>query len=329
METSSTKETPIKTDHHVLVECKISRKLANTVKQDILVTDLMKSLPARINKSFKPTQINPAKSHLKKMEKDGEDNIHILFSVEADVSEIDLLKAHPDVVDVWSDAEVGLTDAADQWCPGDDRRNPGLPGQAGTLEEIIELLDVARLWLGRHDDTPPRDGRILTGNNIVVGVVDGGITANGRATTFPSLGGIDNVIGGWAPEGSPEWGTVSFGINDHGNAMSRLVQAVAPECDLLDMRIWGPTASMPVRLSYAIQAYRWAIETFLHGYNDDTQHLHRGTPHILTNSWALFSRAYVFDDYPRNMDHPFTRIVIEAIDTGILVVFCAGNCGVV
>lgn len=327
METSSQQETTAN-NNHVLVECKISRRLTTAVRPDRLASDLMDALPARINRRFQPVPIKPSKGQLKKMEEDGEDNIHFLFSAEADASEIEQLKSHPDVVDVWSDAEVEQTDAPDQWCPGDDTRNPDRPRHFGTLEEIIDLLDVARLLPGRPDETPPRDGRILTGNNIVVGVVDGGITATGRATVAPALGTVDGVIGGWTPEGAEAWGTASYGINDHGNAMATLVKAVAPRCDLLDMRIWnGPVLHAPTRTSNAIQAYRWAIETYLNGYEDETQHLHRGTPHILTNSWAVFWRGTLRDDYPRNMDHPFTRMVVEAIDTGIMVVFCAGNCG--
>jgi serine protease AprX len=51
-----------------------------------------------------------------------------------------------------------------------------------------------------------------------------------------------------------------------------------------------------------------------------------GTPHIITNSWGYFQRNWD-EDYNTNTDHRFTRVVIEAIDEGIIVLFAEGNGG--
>ena len=40
----------------------------------------------------------------------------------------------------------------------------------------------------------------------------------------------------------------------------------------------------------------------------------------------MYQKAWAFD-YATNHEHPFTKKAVEAIDTGIIVTFAAGNCG--
>jgi len=90
---------------------------------------------------------------------------------------------------------------------------------------------------------------------------------------------------------------------------------MSPDAQLYDFRISGAGGS-PGTISRALQAFQWAIN----------RHRVDGTPQVLTNSWGIFQESWD-PSYARNVNHPFTRKVVEAIDQGILVLFAAGNCG--
>jgi hypothetical protein len=100
----------------------------------------------------------------------------------------------------------------------------------------------------------------------------------------------------------------------------------APDAVLYDLGIakakpLGPNDISTV--SGALQAYDWALQRF----KTD------GTPQVLSNSWGLYHQSW--DPFPpgdpgnytHNLNHPFTRKVVEVMNAGILVVFAAGNCG--
>ncbi len=173
------------------------------------------------------------------------------------------------------------------------------PGTAkGTIADVARYLGVDGIW-----------SRGIDGDQIVVGVVDGGIRATGRTIKQGESGPeLDRVIGGW-PVAS--WGTTAAGWGDHGMMCGTDVRGMAPKTLLYDLRISDGDA-----LSDALSAFQWAID----------RHRADGTPHVLTNSWGMFQESWA-PDYTRNPDHPFTRKVLEAIDEGIIVLFAAGNCG--
>jgi serine protease AprX len=62
--------------------------------------------------------------------------------------------------------------------------------------------------------------------------------------------------------------------------------------------------------------FQWAID----------RHSSGNQPLILSNSWGIYQESWA-PDYARNVNHPFTRKVKEAVKQGIIVLFAAGNCG--
>lgn len=218
-------------------------------------------------------------------------------------SDIEKLEARPNVVKVWKDTQIEpfrkrsrsleLTQATAA-CPISPCDCS--PGTAkGTIASVAKFLGVKQIW-----DCG------IKGQGIVIGIVDGGITAKGRV----SGGTIPNVIGGWP---TSDWGKIAD-WSGHGNMTGTDTLGMAPEANLYDFRI--ATSSLSGVISNAIQSFQWAIN----------QHKKDGTPQILSNSWGIFQKAWD-PDYATNPNHPFTRKVVEAINEGIIVLFAAGNCG--
>jgi serine protease AprX len=219
------------------------------------------------------------------------------------------LEAQPNVVKVWKDTPIAhfsvetLERAMEQKkmvkervstalgdCPippcDCDPRTP-----KGAIADVASYLGVDQIWAAGY-----------RGSGIVVGIVDGGITAQGRVTG----GTIPNVIGGWPSD----WGTVA-NWGGHGNMTSTDALGMAPDSRIYDIRISDGDA-----ISNAISGFDWAI----------AQHRTDGTPQILSNSWGIFQETWDAV-YARDPNHPFTRKVVEALNEGILVLFAAGNCG--
>lgn len=248
------------------------------------------------DRSFLPVPIKPTNAQRLSMNLSNEDNQHLLVRARYLSEEQKAIAlSNPDVVAIWSDAVVEPFVCPIPPCDC----SPGSP--RGNLTDVANFLGVTTL----------RE-KGLSGQNIVVGVVDGGITAQGR----PVVPGesptklIRNVIGGWPSD----WGTTGRGWNYHGNMCATDVLGMAPESRVYDLRIASP--NVPGMLSNAISAYRWAIN----------QYNVTGTPQILSNSWGMYQPEWA-PDYVNDPGHPFSRIVAEAIDAGIIVLFAAGNCG--
>ena len=227
-----------------------------------------------------------------------------------------LLRARPEVAGVWPDTPIApfpgpgkpstlnvipAPSPAAAACPIPPCDcDPATP--KGTIADVATYLGVDRIWSAG-----------VRGAGMVVGVVDGGITAVGR-TLKPGEGPrrISRVIGGWP---TADWGTEASKWGEHGNMCSTDVLGMAPDAQIYDLRVSG-TGGSPGTISRALQAFNWAI----------TQHRTNGTPQVLTNSWGIFQESWD-PTYARDPNHPFTRKVVEAINEGILVLFAAGNCG--
>ena len=177
-----------------------------------------------------------------------------------------------------------------------------------TAMTVAQHLGVTQIWRAGY-----------TGRGLVVGVVDGGITAHGRPTAFgawpaiPQSPAVGEVVGGWPVD---SWGTTAEGWGQHGNMIAFDVQAMAPEAELWDIRIFEPGAAFEDYVAQAVGGYQLAI----------AHYRAHGVPQVLVNSWGLYDSGrgpdYAFD--------PASEIAVQveaAIDAGILVLFAAGNCG--
>lgn len=227
--------------------------------------------------------------------------------------EMHALRERPEVAGVWRDTPISPF-------PGFGDPQPTLQGNGsamnscpippcdcepatpkGDLADVAQYLGVDQIW---------NSG--FRGAGIVVGVLDSGITAQGRPVKpGETHRRIPRVINGWPSD----WGTESGKWGEHGNMCATDVLGMAPEAQLYDLRIAGSGGS-PGTISRALQAFNWALSQF----RTD------GTPQILTNSWGIFQEAWD-NTYARNPNHPFTRKVVEAINEGMIVLFAAGNCG--
>jgi len=236
---------------------------------------------------------------------------YIVRGTVADEAEIEALRRRPDVVDVIPDTPIAPFAAMDPMPDVELNESAGVcaippcdcgPGTPkGTMADVAAYLGVNQVWSAG-----------FRGTGMVVGVLDSGITAQGRPVkSGETTRRIGRVIGGWPAD----WGTESSKWGDHGNMCATDVLGMSPEAQLYDLRIAGSGGS-PGTISRALQAFQWAID----------RHRVDGTPHVLTNSWGIFQETWDAT-YARNPNHPFTRKVVEAINEGILVLFAAGNCG--
>jgi len=227
------------------------------------------------------------------------------------------LEQRPDVVRIWKDTLIAPF-APTMTAPDTDaeltvqvRPTPGFatcpigtcdctPGTAkGTIADVAAYLGVDQIWSAGY-----------RGAGIVIGIVDGGITAVGRPVKPAEAGTpqVGRVIGGW-PTG--DWGTTAAAWGNHGNMTSTDALGMAPDAKIYDIRISDGSF-----ISSALAGFQWAID----------QHKANGTPQVLSNSWGIFQQSWDAA-YATDPNHPFTRKVVEALDEGILVLFAAGNCG--
>jgi subtilisin family serine protease len=262
----------------------------------------------QLDESYTPIPVEPSPEMVALF---GADEAVVVVRGQIEANQIAALEAQPNVVKVYQDAPIApfasqlleknsatlvQPTAPTAACPiGTCDCDPATA--KGTIAEVAAYLGVDQIWAAGY-----------RGEGIVVAVVDGGITAEGR----PVIPGetsrrIPRVIGGWP---TADWGTQAASWGEHGNMCATDVLGMAPQAQIYDIRLSGDA------ISAALAGFQWAIE----------QHRIDGTPQILTNSWGIFQESWD-RVYARDPNHPFTRKVVEAINEGILVLFAAGNCG--
>lgn len=214
---------------------------------------------------------------------------------------IEELRRLAGVVAVWRDTPISPFRTRDlPLAPGPIQPCDCNTSAKGGIAEVRDLLRVNPVHAAGFD-----------GADVTIGVVDTGITAEGRPVKpGETPRRIPRVVGGW-PETS--WGTETRS-GEHGNMCATDVLSMAPMAEIYDLRI--SAGGLPGTISNALAAFQWAIN----------RHRSNGKPHILTNSWGIYQEAQD-PSYATDPNHIFTRQVLEAIDEGILVLFAAGNCG--
>jgi serine protease AprX len=169
----------------------------------------------------------------------------------------------------------------------------------GCLLDVAAAVGADHLW---------RDG--INGEGTVIGIVDGGILAEGRMdANLPGL--VPHVIGGWPTE---NWGTIAD-WQRHGNMVAIDALGIAPKASLYDIRV-STGATDIGHISNVIAGIHWAIEKYRN----------TGAPQILCCGWGVYQQSQDLV-YATNLQHPLTRKIVEAIDEGIIVLFAAGNGG--
>jgi serine protease AprX len=282
----------------VLVELRISQDLGAEVALRAAAETPIASL--QLDETYAPVPVAPAPDQALHLARANDQVVVVRATVDA--ADLEALQARPDVVAVHRDAPIAPFAApASVTAPAaalatvcDTRR------AVGDLPAVAEHLAATELW-----------NRGLRGTGVVIGIVDGGITAKGRTARAGETPRIDRVVGGW-PEAS--WGTTAAAWGEHGNMTATDALGLAPDAQLLDIRI--SDASGGGAVSNALAGIDWALTRFRA----------TGTPQILSNSWGIYQAGWE-PGYARDPQHPFTRKVVEAIDAGMLVLFAAGNCG--
>lgn len=234
----------------------------------------------------------------------------------AHANDIQRLKADPNVVAIWIDTPIAPfagPDPAVQLKPMSRPIRHSCPAPPcdcdhtipkGSMADVAKYLSATELWAMGY-----------RGQGMVIGIVDGGITAHGRPIK-PSEGKkprtVPQVIGGWPDH---DWGTEASQWEEHGNMCATDALGIAPDARILDLRISDP-AGIQATIGRALQCFEWAME----------RHRQDGTPQVLSNSWGIYLRAWD-QTYASDPNHVFTRKVREAIAQGIIVLFATGNCG--
>ena len=172
-----------------------------------------------IDPDFSPVPVRPSNTQRMEMLAANEDNEHIVVKASLTDAQRQEAMANPNVVEIWSNPII--EPIACPIAPCDCAS--GTP--KGTIADVANYLGVNQIWsAGRR------------GEGIVVGVVDGGITATGRplASGEAPAHTINNVIGGWP---TATWGTRGASWSYHANMCSTDVLGMAPNCRLYDLRI--------------------------------------------------------------------------------------------
>lgn len=249
----------------------------------------------QLDENFKPIvmQQEPGKNSAELFSAPGHENSTFVIRGMIPENQIEALKKMENVIDVYPNPKGIIAPMAD---PVDC--NPLQP--KGDLVEVARFLGTNKLW---------EQG--IKGDNIVIGIVDSGITAEGRANPREwSIPFVKQAIGGFRED----WGKFTDIELKHGNMTATDALGIAPNAKIYDLRIFSKNGIEESFLDIVFQAYDWAIQQFRRN----------GTPQILSNSWGFIGAFPGVTDNPR---HPMNRKVLEAINTGIMVLFSAGNCG--
>jgi hypothetical protein len=196
---------------------------------------------------------------------------------------------------------------ADHWCPG--RANLASFGDRRLARRVMRADALA-------------DAGLL-GQSVNVVIIDEGLDV-GLIPPANWGGGLDHFIdvdlvipAGSAPPTS------------HGMMIARSVLDLAPQARLYDVPAI-PTATPP-NIDVFISAVQAAWASLLTEIAARQGTAEWSGPWVLVNAWGIFdTRSDPTGSYTRNTQpggHAFINLVTQAVESGLDVVFAAGNCG--
>lgn len=195
---------------------------------------------------------------------------------------------------------------ADHWCPS-EAYDPIFGDRTGA--EL--LLRVPYI----------RDQKRLTGSGVNVVIVDQGL--NGQA-----LG--NNYAGGWSVNNNLP-GTATPDPTSpqrlHAMMIANNVLKIAPDVRIFDLPMIPPRITdIPYFFLHTADAAYQALIQQINQYKSSGQY---PGPWLLVNAWAIYNTKSESPpgSYTNGPLHVFNQEVVSAVNSGIDVVFCAGNCG--
>ena len=273
----------------VILEMRVPRDLDSKMVMKTASNLVVKGFD--LDQEYEPIPMEPETKELEAKLAESSQEI-VLVRGTVDQRRLEELEKQPGVVHVWRDDPVYPRTGS---CPAQFDSCDCDPTKArGKLADVVKYLGVDEIL-----------AKGFRGEGIVVGVVDGGILAEGRDQSGKPT--TPRVIGGFPKD----WGTKDT-WSGHGNMCATDVLGMAPEAHILDIRVGGGRNLA----SEAIKAYEWATKL----------HRRKGIPHILSNSWGAFTPEDT-RSYAVNGKHPAIRKIRQALKQGIIVLFAAGNCG--
>ena len=159
------------------------------------------------------------------------------------------------------------------------------------------------------------------GENVNVVVVDRGLDKS----YIGSFGGA-KYGGGWTRARLPKPGTT---VGGHGMMIVRNILDIAPKATIFDCPLLaalpGHITNIESATSDAASAYGKMIDDIVTLRNSPTWQ----GPWIFVNAWAVYNRKSEKPPghYSNRLEHILNAAVSRAVQNGIDVVFCAGNCG--
>ena len=195
---------------------------------------------------------------------------------------------------------------SDHWCPRE--ASDPIFGDRAAAERLLRVPYV-------------RDTKNLRGRNVNVVIVDQGLDKQALGTNYGGGWPVHSTLPGSAksPPGSNR--------RPHGMMIAHNVLAVAPEATLFDLPM------VPPRIIEVEQFFLHTADAAFRSMLDSIAQFRAGNqwpgPWVLVNAWAIFDRTHEYPagSYTNDPNHPFNQMISEAVDTGIDIVFCAGNCG--
>lgn len=295
----------------ILVELRGIPRDAGSSRMMSLALGAMPPGLLEIDHSFAPVGVKPLDSRDPGMlvEEAGQNAV---IRALVDAADLGRIRDQPNVIGLFSDPMIAPVCGCGQSPPltstfvlssspacGAEDCTPTI--STGSASDVADRLGIRPIWQAGY-----------SGQGVVIGIVDGGVDQ----TKYP-------VVGGWSPNPSSPPGIASH-WGGHGNMCAFDGLIAAPNAKIYDLGIGkDPSGTIPGFLSGVLSAVDWAVQRYLTD----------GTPQILSNSWGMYQQSW--DPFPpghpgnytHNPNHPVNRKFLEAMDTGILVAFAAGNCG--